>query len=428
MIFLRIIAIILAAAIITVYPTNNTLLASSHNYRLDGYYKNYSTVYYFSQSQTGVYDVCASNLGSVSNLLRLESSFKLKPIAHFDMAYNISPRVQDPDIYDQNIFPLTINPFSYRWGDLDDPLYPDDTDAIESFAIFHNLDRAFFTIRLPVVDILVGRQAIAWGSAHMVNPTDIIAPFTYNELDTEDRIGVDAVRVRIPIGFMGEVDMGYISGNEFTLDKSAFYLRGKYYLMQTDISVLAIDFRQNLLVGIDLTRSIGGAGFWIEGAWVNIDAFTDHGNGIGSNYFRLSTGCDYGFDGNIYGFIEYHFNQAGKNHPEQYSAATSHTAYREGAVYLLGKHYLIPGISWQISPLLTGSMELLTNCGDLSCSLTPFIEYNIAQNVYLSAGAFLGIGDSPRLENVNGRFPQVQFKSEFGAYPDSYYTSFRYYF
>jgi len=115
----------------------------------------------------------------------------------------------------------------------------------------------------------VGRQAIAWGNARIINPTDIIAPFSFNELDTEERRGVDAVRVRIPLGMMDELDLGVVAGRDFNRDRSAFFIRGKTYLLKTDLSLLMTGFRKHLMIGFDLSRSVGGAGIWLEAAHVS---------------------------------------------------------------------------------------------------------------------------------------------------------------
>jgi hypothetical protein len=54
------------------------------------------------------------------------------------------------------------------------------------------------------------------------------------------------------------------------------------------------------------------------------------------------------------------------------------------------------------------------------------LEYNIAENIYLAGGAYLGIGKRPEIVDLSsGTF---RFHSEFGAYPAMFYTSFRVYF
>jgi hypothetical protein len=300
---------------------------------------------------------------------------------------------------------------------------------VSSFAVLQNLDRAFFTVTAPQFDLYVGRQAITWGSGHVINPTDVIAPYTYGELDTEDRIGVDAVRLRVPIGFMGEIDAGYVFGDEFEFSQSAFFVRGKFYTARTDWSVLLVGFRENLLAGLDLTRDIGRAGFWMEGGYVFVDALDKNGISESPDYFRGSIGFDYSFWGDTYGFIEYHFNGAGSNRAEGYFDNLSTTAYTEGSVYLMSKHYLVPGVSHQLTPLITAAGEALVNLSDPSVFLAPNLEYNIAQDIYLAAGAYVGIGRRPEVVMLEGLgSTRVSFRSEFGSYPDTYYSSFRIYF
>lgn len=162
-----------------------------------------------------------------------------------------------------------------------------DVDStIRVFAIFQNLDRAMLSVKTEFADIFIGRQAIAWGSARGINPTDTIAPFTFEKLDTEVQIGVDAARMRIPIGFRGELDVGYVFGTDFKFELRAMYLRSEFYVVQTDVSILLLDFRENLLVGFDVARAIGGAGFWFESSLVFDNALNDVDIQKDSNYLR----------------------------------------------------------------------------------------------------------------------------------------------
>jgi hypothetical protein len=398
-------------------------------FTVDGYYKNFSVAYDFPGCQAPVTPPDQPVLGSVSNRIRLNGRLRLTDWLAFSTAYNFAPRIQDPSLFHEQVFLVGIDPGSYRAADLDERLYPAPDDSVASFAVLQNLDRAFFTVTAPKFDLYVGRQAIAWGSGHVINPTDVIAPYTYDELDTEDRIGVDAVRVRVPIGFMAEIDAGYVFGDDFEFAQSAFFTRGKFYAVRTDWSVLLVGFRENLLVGLDLTRNIGRAGFWMEGAYVFIDALDrDHIN-QGSDYFRGSIGFDYSFWGDTYGFMEYHFNGAGSNRAESYFDNLFTTAYTEGSIYLMGKHYLAPGVSHQLTPLITAAGEALVNLSDPSVFLAPNLEYNIAQDIYIAAGANVGIGRRPEVITATGPGSNwVTFRSEFGSYPDTYYTSFRIYF
>lgn len=385
----------------------------------NGYFKSYFYLFQPASPDDG------GLMGLSSNRFRLDLNYKPRPWIAMQAAYDIVPRVQSSGTSVDSLFLRQINPFAYRAADLDARLYPRGSDPVKHFSLFQNLDRAMVAFHARAADITVGRQPIAWGSARVINPTDVLAPFAFEALDTEDRVGIDAVRTRIPLGTLSEVDAGYVFGKHFRFENSAFYGRAKFNVRKTDVSLTAMGFRENFLAGFDLAGSVYGAGIWLESAYVFVDALGDYANGRQYDYFRLSSGIDYSFTGNTYGFIEYHFNGAGASSPRDYFGRLCRPAYTEGSVYLTGRHYLIPGVAHQLSPLVTLTGESLINLLDPSFFLSAQAEYNIAADVYLGAGAFIGIGRKPG--SGAGGIP-VDTGSEFGAYPNAYFASIRYYF
>ncbi len=386
---------------------------------LGGYYKSHFIVYSLPSFKSDAYDSDSPPLGSVSNRLRFGLGWRLSSTVRFDCAYDFAPRVQDQLLFYASTSLVPLSARGYRLTDLDTRLYPAEDEDVASFAVFQNLDRLLITVHSDLADFYVGRQAISFGSARVVNPIDVIAPYSYATLDTEDRLGVDALRVRKPLGFMGEIDAGYVFGDDGDFSESAAFLRTRFYLARTDVALLAVAFRENLMLGFDLARSVGGAGVWLEAAHVFVNAFGDDTDSF-RDYLRVSVGVDYNLGANTYGFIEYHLNQAGSDDAEDYLDRMGHPAYTEGAVYLVGRHYLAPGFSRQITPLLNLSFQLLCNVTDPSGYLAPCVEYNLAEDVYLAGGAYLSLGKSPETSYC--------LRSEFGTYPDTYYSSFRVYF
>ena len=378
-----------------------------------GYYKNFFTTFASPLPNEPM-------MGAVVNRLRFNLSYAPASRLSFALSYDFAPRIQDSSLFSESPIAVSIVPHTYRVVDLDSPIYPSGEDSIGSVGIYHNLDRAFLQYSADFADISIGRDAIAWGSARIVNPTDVVAPFTYDQLDTEDRIGVDAVRVRIPIGVLGEFDVGYIFGEGFDFEKSAYFLRSQLNTLETDVSILLMGFQRHLLAGLDVARGTGGAGFWFETAFVFVEPF---GQGTdATNYLRASTGFDYSFGEKTYGFIEYHFNGAGAKTPENYLANLDKPAYTRGGVYLMGTHYLAPGLSFQVTPLISFGGQMLFNLSDSSVWIGPQLEYNIAEDIYLSAGGLISVGE--RLKDGE----TLEFRSEFGSYPNVVFTSFRVYF
>ncbi len=393
----------------------STIAFADDEFHISGYYKNFSTGLTSPLPDEPI-------IGAVNNRLRLNCAYTAADTLSFDLSYDFAPRIQDPSLFSEPSIAIATDSLSYRVVDLDSAIYPGKDDPAGSFGLFQNLDRAAIAYGADFADITVGRQAIAWGSARVVNPTDVIAPYAYDQLDTEDRIGVDAIRVQIPIGVLGEFDTGYVFGENLAFEKSAFFLRSQLNAAETDFSISLVGFREHLMTGFDLARGIGGAGVWFEAAYVYANAFGDEDREA-ENYLRASVGLDYSFVGRAYGFIEYHFSGAGAGEPDNYLDNLSEPAYTDGAIYLLGRHYLAPGLTFQITPLISLGGVLLSNISDPSVFPSLQIEYNFAQDIYISVGGFIGIGNPPETED-----DELQFRSEFGGYPTLFFSSFRIYF
>ncbi|MCK4935298.1 MAG: hypothetical protein KAR84_00475 [Elusimicrobiales bacterium] len=318
---------------------------------------------------------------------------------------------------------LTSSSLSYRAYDTGRYLFPRDNEADADFSGTQNIDRAFLSLTADFGDFHIGRQPIAFGMAKVINPTDILAPYDAATLDTEERLGVDALRVKIPLGLLGEFDGGIVAGRHFKISESAAFLRTKFYKDGTDIALMAQAFKNNLLIGGSIVRDIGGAGIWTEFAHTYAQAFSGHLKE--EDFFRFSIGADYNFqifDG-VLGFIEYHYNGAGSSDKNDYISQTAKTAYTDAGVYLLSKQYLIPGFSTSLTPLISANASIIYNLNDYSSYFTPRLEYNIKTNMYLGLGANLPIGKKA----VYAR-SLILPESEFGLYSDYYYSSIRVYF
>lgn len=404
--------------------TGSSSFVDAAEYSLGGYVKSY--FYLFKPASPDGLPGSGSDLNALlSNRFRIQASYRPFSRVKLNAAYDLAPAIHSRGFLADSLFLNRVDPFSYRAVDLDGRLYPSGTEMPGRVTLSQNLDRASVTFVSPLADVTIGRQAIAWGSARALNPTDVLAPFTFDALDTEDRIGIDAVRARIPIGTLSEIDLGYVLGKDAHFGESAFFARTAFNRYRTDVSLLFMGFRENVLLGIDLARPVGGAGCWLEAAYVFSGVFGAGSDASSTNYARATAGLDYNITSKTYGFVEYHFNGPGTGAPGDYTGLFEKTAYAEGSVYLLGRHYLVPGVSYQFHPLVTLTMESLVNVADPSLFLSPRMEYNFAGNMYISAGGFFGIGSGPAYDLQTS---MAALQSEFGAYPNIYFASMRYYF
>ncbi len=388
-----------------------------------GYYKHFSVAIDRNIDAKGL-PVSEPPLGMAINRLRMSFSLYATDRIHFQAAYDLAPRIMDPMFADAESFLVSGFGDRYRVFDLDERLYPFERDSVRSFSIRHNIDRLSALFRLPFVDVTIGRQALAWGSGKTVAPTDILVPFSLTDLDVEERSGIDGIRFRIPIGALSEFDAGYVAGENFDWEKSAAYVRGRFWVWSTDVIPTAIVFGNHMLLGIDLNRAIGGFGSWLEVAYTMVDLLHGGENETERDYLRATIGSDYSITKNLYGFLEYHYSGAGKSDPDRYPLLFRDAAFTQSGIFLLGRHYTSVGMNYQITPLISGFGQLIYNASDNSFLVGPSVEYNIRSDVYFSLGGYIGVG-----EHAESGGRRINFGSEFGGlYPDQYFAAFRFYF
>ena len=350
------------------------------------------------------------------NRVRVKLFWRPAPVLSGEFAYDLSARAAGAPSAGAPWLPASAL-LDYRVKDLGARLYPRADGTDRSFTVTQNLDRALLTVSLPRADVYVGRQVVAFGSARAVNPTDVITPFSPEVLDREERVGVDAVRLRVPVGTMGELDAGVVPGWDVSKQSGAGFVRGRFMAHGADVHVMAMGFREHLLLGLDVAGSLGDAGAWLEAAWTR--------KPDGRSFLRISTGLDHRISNGVYGTLEYHLNGAGVSRSRDYRTLLEDRTYAAGGVFLLGRHYVAPGLAWQLTPLWSVRMPVLWNLSDRSAFLSPAIEYGCFQNGTVSGGVLLGLGrgsGAPPSRASNG------VQSEFGQFPTLGFVSVNYYF
>lgn len=331
-----------------------------------------------------------------------------------DAAWVIIPSIGDPALEEADLRMTG----AFRTGDPDPVLASSSGDGT-TVSLTHELDRLSIGLRTSFATFTAGRQAVYWGVARTVSPTDFIAPFRYGTVDTEYRTGVDALRAVFPAGMLSEVEAGIALGKDAEADSSAAWLRGRFYLLETDVTLLVARSRNDLIAGGSLNRTMGGGTGWIESSVVDPGHFQESTEG--DAYWSLSAGYDRSwFNASLYGYIEYHFSSPGTDDPSDYADAAENPVISSGAVYLLGRHHLCPGLSWTPAPLWTFSTAAMVNMADPSSYLSLSGEYGIGQNTILQCGASLGLGSGYGTDGVP--------VSEFGSWPDLLYARAAYYF
>ncbi|MCD6587262.1 MAG: hypothetical protein J7K88_01785 [Candidatus Fermentibacteraceae bacterium] len=349
----------------------------------------------------GMQLICTDSTSWNSYLsLRLMDSRRIGPL-RTDLAWVVSPTTGNPALEGAN-----ANISRFRIADPDERIFPEDWNGNEHFSVLQNIDRLSIRVRFSKLKLTMGRQAIFWGVSKSISPTDFIAPFPYGAINTDYRAGVDAVRAVYPVGMMSEIEAGGVFGDGAVIKKSGFWLRTRLYALNTDITVLAAEFRENKLLGASLNRAIGGSVGWVESAVTKPEGE--------DCCYRLSTGLERSFWNSIlYGFVEYHFNQPGVLNHNDYLQNSTQPAYTTGGVYLMAEHYLATGLSVTATPLLTVNASGLFNMNDYSIQFSAGGDYSLSDNSSVSGGISGGLGSE---------------QSEFGSLPTNLHLNLFLYF
>lgn len=379
------------------------------SYAINGSYKTY-----FSESKSPYEDSYAGELTST-----FRPKYTWSPNEHYTFyaAYAVSVDWQKRS---QLLLAQQKTKQEYRVADLGQELYSSDKYNQKSSRVLvnQNLDRFYVSYTKNAFNLNVGRAPISFGSAKIINPTDVLTPISYQTLDKEERVGVDTVRMNYSLGALSLLDVGYVLGHKLDFSESAVFTRLKTNFWSTDVSVMLMDFQENLMTGIDFSRSIGNASAWLESAYVVPKYFNQDKRNNLNSYLRTTVGVDYKLTESVYSYIEYHYNGAGATDPKRYAFLQNRIAYTEGGVYLQGAHYVAPGMTYELSSLWKLTGQFLLNLNDYSVFNNLSLEYNVAQDAFIDLGAYIPAGKKSQLAQ----------RSEFGVYPTSFYTSLRFYF
>lgn len=281
--------------------------------------------------------------------------------------------------------------------------------------VWHDIDRLSLAVYTDVADITVGRQAITWGTSGLFPVADLWARFSPFELDTEEKPGIDAVRVLVYPGAGWELD-AVIADRGRAEDLSAG-IRGTYGLASADLWMGAGKFWREVMAMGGLTFLLDEAKLRAEAVlpWdLDADALQDP---------RVTLGVDW-IRGTLMLTGEYHYNGIGAT-PDSYLQALQDPRVRRGETYYIGRHYLGGLVTW--SPdrenRLSLALNALTNLEDSSLAVTPMLSYDLGQATRFALGGLLSFGEAPSFTTLPPTFP-----SEFGAYGTLGYTQLSIYF
>ncbi len=286
----------------------------------------------------------------------------------------------------------------------------------ERLRAWHDVDRLAVTVFMSAADVTVGRQAITWGTSFLFPVADLWAQFSPFELDTEEKPGVDAVRV-LSYPTSG-LELDAVVAERGTADDLSAAVRATWSLRSADIYAAAGKFWEQALL-------IGGVTLLFESWKLRAEA-------VASRHLdddrwldpRATVGADW-ISTRLTLSMEYHFNGLGVTRPDGYGGRLGSETFARGESYFLGRHYLGALASWAVDGQERTRIggTALVNLKDGSGALLPSVRWDLGQSTSLTLGGLLAVGDAPNFVSA-----QPQIRSEYGSYGDLGYAQISVYF
>lgn len=361
---------------------------------------------------TRMYDTPLENAHTIGlSVQRVRTELRVTgwDVVTLEAAYDFVPTIGS--FSDMTGFNLTVSDANLlRIDDIDAEI-----DSGDSIVIRQNLDRLNLQIALPFATAVIGRQAISHGPSRILVPTDVFGPFSPASLDNEYKVGIDALRVSVPVG--GTVELqGFAVGHADDMAQGLYLMSGRAILPALDVGLMAGSTYETATVAVDVEGDAGGTGWYAEA----LMRFPEGETGT----IRTTAGIHYRFEYGLSTIFELHYSSLGADDPADYlTVATTTPEVLRGEMFLLGRFYGAANVSYEATPLITLNVLWIQSLIDGSALFGPSLSWDFDQNVAVGLGALIGVGERP---DFTGVVPEL--KTELGTAPALYFGEVRFYY
>ncbi len=299
----------------------------------------------------------------------------------------------------------------------------------ENFVFGHGLNRLQVKRVFDKADLIVGRQAVTWGTGFLWSPLDLFSGFAPNEIDRDEKGGVDVLRGVFYAQGDSCFDLVFEPLDEekaYSVKRkdSSLAVRAKAHVGEYDVSLVAGEIVSDVVVGGDFVGYVGDAG--LHGEWV----FTWVDEKGQRDYFRGLVGVDCSFPVKFdpYVAVEYFFNGLGEADKRDYWQRMGESSFQRSFVrgnsFNIGRDYA--GVLLRVlpHPLLSFQSQTLVNLGDSSVLEFGSVSWALCENVDLIFGVNLFFG---RLGSEFGGWSSGQVGVDFRQ-PDFCFSFLKFYF
>lgn len=322
--------------------------------------------------------------------LRLETQVLLGYQAGDNVGFAAALAGISPSAPSANFFDLSTEIFS---------------DTSQSMTI--GIDRLSVSYASQRFVLKLGRQAVTWGRGLVFRPSDIIAPFAPNAIDTAYKPGVDMAYTQVLFDNGNDIEAVFVprraaAGGPMDWDESTLALRSTLLLGELDGTALLAQDHGDTLLNLGLGGPVGGAAWNIElGQWVLADGSTPLN--ILANISNSGTIGEM----NITYFAEYFHNGFGVDTATPLDAIPTALADRlaTGQLFNVGQDFLALGAMLGVSAGVTISPSVITSLNDGSVFAAVQAVVSVSDTLDISVNASKGFG--PNGTEFGGRETSV---------------------
>jgi hypothetical protein len=293
------------------------------------------------------------------------------------------------------------------------------------------LDRARVAWEHDALLIEAGRFPISHSVTSFFTPNDFFAPFAANAINRIYKPGVEAFRIGYAPSPLSTLEFvaspGFVDGYDPAWSHTALIARGSVVLAGWDLSVIGGKLAQRWVAGGGLQGTLGPMGLRAEGH-VGIPDLDGKGRSGGDEdrkiHGRVAGGPNFNFDwhSSMLAFEYAYFSDGIEDVSDTVGLVTRLDQRYPDDLPYLGRHYLAASYNLQFIGVLSGGALGFVNVEDGSGLAGLSLNYSVANEADLVAGAFVPWGADVEAD------PLPELQSEFGTAPFSIYLESRVFF
>lgn len=259
-----------------------------------------------------------------------------------------------------------------------------------------SIDRLSVSYASQKFVLKLGRQAVTWGSGLVFHPSDIIAPFAPNAIDTAYKPGVDMAYAQVLFDNGNDMEAVFVprravAGGPLAWGQSTLALRSTLLLGDLDGTVMLARDLGDTLLNLGLGGPVGNAAWNIElGQWFLADGATPLNIIANISNSTSINGM------NITYFAEYFHNGFGVEPATPLDALPTALADRlaTGQLFNVGQDLLALGARLGISAEVTVAPSIITSLNDGSVFAVVQAGASLSDTLDISVNASKGFGSN----------------------------------